>query len=83
MYVKRTNGQVDNKQQQNNYYLPVKVFVETTLMILPDGASQNLRKFLCEKEITVLEIKVLMYVWSLSHNDEKRLTKSFGIVEGT
>lgn len=70
MYMKRTNGQVDNKQQQNNYYLPVKVFVETTLMILPDGASQKLRKFLCEKKITVLEIKVLMYVWSLSHNDE-------------
>lgn len=70
MYIKRTNGQVDNKQQQKNYYLPVKVFVETIFMILPDGASQNFRKFLCEKTITVLEIKVLMYVWSLGHNDE-------------
>lgn len=68
MYVKRTK--VDDKQQQNNYDPPVKVFVETTLVILPDGASQNLRKFLCEKTITVLEIKVLMNVWPLSHNDE-------------
>lgn len=50
MYMKRTNGQVDNEQQQNNYYLPVKVFIETTLMILPDGASENLRKFLCKKK---------------------------------
>lgn len=48
--LSQPHGQVDSKQQQNNYYQPVKVFVETTLMILPDGASQNLRKFLCKKK---------------------------------
>lgn len=65
---------------------PVEVFIETSLVILSDGASQNLRKFIwgnLHLKYGNISCNGAVLIFVISDDKEKKLTYSFSIVECT